>query len=69
MNPVTAREREKGGGMSGMAGTLEVLKPKYVKEEAHASAASRGDDEDKGTKDGDQVDGKPWIKMEGNGSG
>ena len=49
-----------------MAETLEVQKPKYVKEEAHASAASRGDDEDKGTpatKDQDQVDGRPWTKL------
>ena len=37
MNLVTARERKKGGEMSGMA---EVQKPKYIKEEAQASAAS-----------------------------
>ena len=47
MNPVTARERKKGGGMSGMA---EVQKHIYIKEEAYASAASRGNNEDKGTR-------------------
>ena len=33
-----------------LSGMAVVQKPKYVKEEAHASAASRGDnEEDKGT--------------------